>query len=129
MRFFERLFGGRGLIDYSRRERMIFPYSDGTRNRRGDPLAIHRQLVLSADLDEIAKVAAVPTLEGVKARGELVATTRRAFGIRPLEEGGLLDAECLDLFVRFGAFMKKLEADSRPLPSGPTPTASPASAA
>src|SRR5207248_1369652 len=102
MRLFDWLFGRRAFGEYPRRERTIFRYWDGTRQRLGDPLAIHRQLLEVPGLEETAKVGEVPTVEGVKARGELAAAVRQAFGIAPLEAGGLLESECLDLFVRFG---------------------------
>jgi hypothetical protein len=124
----KRLLGATEAPAYSARQRSIFRYWDGRRDRAGDPLAIHRALLTNFDLEETAKVADVPTHEGVKAKGEIAGQVRTAFGIAPFEAGGLLDAECLELFVRFSGFLKELEAEMRPLPSGPTPTASPASA-
>jgi hypothetical protein len=121
-------FRARPFGDYPERQRMIFHYWDGQQDRAGDPLAIQRRLMTTADLVETAKVADVPTPDGAKAKGELIAVTREAFGVPPFESGGLLDTECLELFVRFGTFLKELEADQRPLRSGPTPTDSAASA-
>ncbi len=121
-------FRPRSFGDYPERQRLIFHYWDGQQDRAGDPLAIQRRLMGAPDLVETAKVADVPTPDGAKAKGELIDLTREAFGVPPFERGGLLDAECLELFVRFGKFLTDLEAEQRPLRSGPTPTDSPASA-
>jgi hypothetical protein len=116
----------RNLSGYTQGDRDIFPYWDGQRQRNGDPLAIDRLLLtdpaFDAKLDP--QISRVPTLDGLKAAGRIVDATRKAFGIKPLEEGGLTDAECLGLFCDFNLFVRDLEERSRPLASSPRPTAS-----
>jgi hypothetical protein len=116
----------RNLSGYTQGQRDIFPYWDGRRERRGDPLAVDRALQTDPafDFKLDPQISQVPTLDGVKATGRVVAATRRAFGIKPLEEGGLTDVECLGLFCDFNVYIRHLEDQARPLASSPGPTAS-----
>lgn len=111
---------------YTQAEREIFRFWDGGRKRKGDPLAIHRALLTDAEFDAKLDpgISAVPTIAGLKATGRVAGAVRRAFKIPELEQGGLTDGECLQLFCEFGAYIRALTEDGRPLASSPGPTAS-----
>lgn len=123
-------------------KRKIFEYHDGTRSRRADPLAVQRVINrklgrrLDTHLKNMGVLERVPPAlrphlsEGViddmrakefDAAEALAAVTREAFGVKALEDGGLSDAECLDLFARFYAYVAYLEEAARPLPDSPGP--------
>jgi hypothetical protein len=119
-----RLFRRRDAFGYLPNERDIFKYHDGTRRRRGDPLAIQRALILDPEF-EIAidpGVAAVPTPEGLKAAARTIAAVRKAFGVPEFAAGGLTDTGCLILFTQFGQFVGALREAAGPLASSPGPT-------
>jgi hypothetical protein len=124
IRWLKRLFGRRDAFGYRPTERDIFRYYDGRRERRGDPLAIQRALVLDPEFELAIDpgIATVPTPEGIRAAGRTVAAVRRAFGIPAFEEYGLTDAGCLVLFAEFGEFVKGLREAAGPLASSPGPT-------
>ena len=123
------LFGRRDAFGYRPRDRTIFAFWDGTRKRLADPLAVHRALMTDPDfeLQFDPKIAQVANKEGLKATGRTAAAVRRAFGVKDIDAGGLLDSECLELFIRFGEYVGKLTDDSLPLSSGPEPMEVPAS--
>jgi hypothetical protein len=128
LRWLRRLFGRRDALGYADSEREIFVYWDGTRERKGDPLAIHRALLTmdpekEFDIKTDPQVTAVPTIAGLRATGRLAGAVRKAFGIRTVDEGGLTDGECLRLFVQFGSLIRELQEDARPLANSPPPTA------
>jgi hypothetical protein len=131
-RWLRRLFGRRDALGYADGEREIFEYWDGTRTRKGDPLAIHRALVCMPteefNIDVDPKVSRVPTPEGLLATGRMAEAVRKAFGIKQVDEGGLTDGECIRLFIEFGALIRELEDAGRPLASSPRPTAAAAGA-
>jgi hypothetical protein len=126
-RWLRRLFGKRDALGYADADREIFEYWDGQRIRRGDPLAIHRAIICAPEeefnIKVDPKVARVPTPEGLLATGRMAAIVRKAFGIKSVDEGGLTDGECIRLFIEFGALIRVLEDDARPLASSPRPTA------
>jgi hypothetical protein len=127
LRWLRRLFGKRDALGYADADREIFEYWDGQRVRRGDPLAIHRTIICAPEEEFNIKVdpkaARVPTPEGLLATGRMAAIVRKAFDVKSVDEGGLTDGECIRLFVEFGALIRVLEDDARPLASSPRPTA------
>jgi len=117
------------------RSRLIFSFHDGTRTRRADPLAaggaLERECPKYAELLELA-VDDAPTVPGPaaddvarqkgEAIAELVRATRAAFGVRPLdEEGGLTEAETLNLFREFLVFLARLADAAGPFDNSPPP--------
>ena len=124
MSWLSRLWSGRATA------RDIFTYHDGTRERRADPLVIGRKLEDACPdyrelLAELNSPPGTPVPPGAVAQSlrdqekdataKLLAATRAAFGVRPLDDdGGLSEAETLGLLVAFFAFMGELAQRARP---------------
>lgn len=83
-------------------------FFDGRRWRSADPLAIARAFFThpSFDWDETPELlrtgVATVQLEAFRVIGVAV---RDVFGIRPLDQGGLSDRECLDLLAEFRQYL------------------------
>jgi len=112
----------RTFAGFRPRERLIYQYHDGTKDRRGDPLALIRQLMtfdgLALDVD--VKLAVGQSPEAMTALGRVVAATRSIFGLSDF------DAETLALLLHFLTFIAAVQRDAGPLPTLPDVTASPA---
>lgn len=123
--------------------REIFEFFDGQETRAVDPLAVYRALWTDGqcDLKADAKIAADPkmirdgvpvrsiyTLEEVTAaEGRVMDLTRRAFGLKPFEEGGLTLLETdalLGRFLRYVEGIKKKRNPSRTTTPISAPTGS-----
>lgn len=123
-------------------DRNIFKYHDGTQERFGDPIALHRGLVLAlrpqgGDLGEVCQLARSHDDAGIRVRpdaqaqeyqGYLLAAFRQAFSLpdwKPLTGEGVLDEqvwEIVDQFFTWEAKKKANTADSLSsvsLPDGP----------
>jgi hypothetical protein len=126
MRWLRRLLGRKDSAGYVRADREVFPFWDGRRQRLADPLAVHRALLTNPNFDAKLdpQIAAVPTVDGLKAMGRLAAAVRLAFGVADISGGGLTDAECMALYIAFGNYIGRLTEEYRPLASSPGPTAS-----
>lgn len=123
-------------------KRLVFEYSDGTRTRRADPLAAFAAFESACpDFEEQLKaldeptgvalppgaVAAALKTGRADALKKLLAATRAAFGVKPLDDaGGLTEAETLQLLTRFFVWMGEAARDARPF-SDSRPRASPVS--
>lgn len=118
----------RSLGPFKPKERLIYSYWDGQRQRQGDPLALVRSLtsVDGVSLDIDAKLAAGSTPDAPKAMGRLIDAVRTVFGVKPLDDGGLTEAETLALLYHFLEFIQEVQADALPLPKSPGRTDSPA---
>jgi hypothetical protein len=133
---------------FSEADRKIFPFHDGERERKADPLAVKgrlhkatggrmqahlKALQLAAQLSGAAEmsdaVAADLSDKTFEAAEVLSGAVRSAFGVQPFDGGGLTDGECLDLLGRFIAYVADLEEQHRPLPSAPPSTECPAASA
>ena len=140
-----RLFGRSRPAIFAERDRLIFRFWDGTRQRAADPLDVR------AALDEhggpnwpdllgvfgLAATEGMPMSPAVQAShaanvnasvGDLVALTRQAFGVEPFRERedgtttGMTQAETLDLLTSYLTFAQQLEESARPFRSGPNST-------
>lgn len=110
------------------KERLIYRYWDGRKERLGDPLALVRRLTtyegLALEVD--AKLASGSTPEAPAALGRIVDATRAVFGVQPLEQGGMTEGECLALLYHFMEFVGEVQRDAGPLLKLPGATAGPA---
>lgn len=105
------------MLDFIRRwrfsrQRNLFPYWDGRRTRKGDPVAllrslheddffnweVHPQMIKSGDADAIRICADA---------------ARRAFGVPSFEDGGLTDIEALTLFSKFVAYISAVKKNTK----------------
>jgi hypothetical protein len=116
-------------------QRQIFEYHNGVRKVKGDPLTIHRKLILAAkteghDLEELIKVVAQPVEVGKKKKKSeielenvqvthyfqsvdiLLGLIRGAFNVKPVEEDGLTESETLILFNDFICYFAELKKNT-----------------
>lgn len=120
--------------------RAVFRYWDGSARRVGDPVYLERalrqragerwptlvELVHKASLDPAkhsGPVVAMARQKGEEAFVSLVDVVRHVFGVKPIDQGGLTEAECLDLLAEFvvtvGRLVEAARPFSRPAWSGP----------
>lgn len=113
---------------YRPAERLIYQYWDGQTDRKGDPLELFRRLTtydgLALDVD--AQLALGETREAPKALTRVIGAVRDVFRVKPMDEGGLPEAECLGLLLHFMTFIAGVQRDLAPLPTSPPPTDCPA---
>lgn len=112
-------------------ERLIFRFWDGQQEVAADPLVIQRKLAAATDLEKDIELAFVQSPEAIPAANEafehLVKQIREAFGVKAFSEGGLLDAECLELLGVFGGFIGEIKKKANPSPTCWKPTVQPPS--
>jgi hypothetical protein len=105
-----------GLFKPKTREREIFKYHDGERERAADPVAIMRAMANHPTLDlqqNVQEMQAEDLKVQTSATVVAVNATREIFGVKPWSEenpDGLTEMETLDLlaeFVNYSAELKK----------------------
>lgn len=128
---------------YSKRERRIFRFFDGTRDRGIDPALVYRRLIAEAEFDIESDIKAIDSVNiasddaagaaarkaGLQAFARVVGQIRAAFGVKAFDdtngqEMGLMDDECIALLQSFMDWMNELEKKTE---SSPTPLDSTAS--
>lgn len=117
--WFWNLFSSKPAEGFLPCEQEFFPYWDGRRMRKGDPLSI--MFRLSADeglnLEMDLKIASLPDPGAAQAFSNVCKAVRQAFDVKPFDEGGLLDINCKELLLTFLRWNEK----KNPLPpSSPT---------
>ena len=106
------------------RGRAIFRFWDGTRERVADPLVIHRALMAHPEFNWETTPALIDVDDQRVASDALCVTAagvRDAFGIPSLESGGLTEAECVQVLIRFNLFLDGVKKNI-----GSPPTSQPA---
>lgn len=105
--------------------RAIFRFWDGQRDRAADPLEILRALE-NDSLVNLEVESAFMLAGDAEATLKTVQLVRRAFGVKDFTQGGLLEAECLDLIENFYDFLSSLKKNTSasPISSPPTETES-----
>jgi hypothetical protein len=139
----------RSLFGTGHRDRVVFPYHDGTQDVYADPLRIKAALdaalptwaafadeLLQLDrvkgLDMGPKLAAERERKADQITADLVKCVRKAFGIEEYKsvgrkESGKTDLECLELLGDYVVWVSEVMEDTRPLASSPPCTDSAAS--
>lgn len=120
---------------YSLQERSIYGYFRGEKDTNDepvivwtDPLAMWKKLMEHGpELSVRMKVAFSPSKGNVQAHTELVKQIRDAFGIKPFEEGGLTEAECVYLLDHFLTYIGTIKKNSSEPPTPPEEETSPTS--
>jgi hypothetical protein len=104
---------------FSKRERFIFTFWDGEKNRKVDPLEVQQRLVSNTELDlEIdLKIIQTSAPNAPEALTRLCSGVRSAFKVKEFDDGGLLQAECLALLIAYSMYMSDLK---KKLPSSLT---------
>lgn len=107
------------------KHRGIFHYWDGQRERAADPFEILRAIADDPEYsdDREPKLMLVDDFTvSDEAAQKTVRCVRRAFGVKSFNEGGLLEAECLDLIDEFYGFLGALKKNTSPSPISSEPT-------
>lgn len=127
--------------------RNIFKYHNGTQECFGDPIALHRELIIAlkpqgGDLAEVCALGRThddngnrvrPDAQAAEYQGYLLRAFRQAFGLpdwKPLTGEGVLDEQVWKVIDEFFAFDSKKNENIDPLPTsapslespGPLPT-------
>jgi len=102
------------------RNRFIFAYWNGQKIVKGDPMVLWRSLQQHEDYrEDDFKLIQVEALRN-KIIGKLSGVVREVFNIKPAEEGGLTELECLDTlraYIEYSGFQKKSGEETQTLPS------------
>lgn len=113
-RLYRRLFGP---------VRGIFRFWDGQKNRAVDPFVILASIEADPELNLEIDSALVVAGDSA-AIAKTVRCTRRAFGVKEFSQGGLLEAECLELIGEFYDFLGALKKNTSLSPISSPPTES-----
>ncbi len=113
------------------KERLIFKYWDGEKERLVDPMPLWRKVKDVMQEVEADLVLARSPMKGSLRGFELASKRlRKAFDLKPHEEGGLTELECVELYQWFTAWVG-VEKKNTPSPSttssetsAPTPDSS-----
>lgn len=109
---------------YRPRERTIYRYWDGQRNVAADPMTLYRKVMeVGPELKIDLTVADSPSKDAGEAHMRAVDKLKAIFSVKGLAEGGLTEAEMLDLLDHFMSFCEALKKNSRTPPTcaGATP--------
>ena len=107
-----------------KRERDIFPFWDGKRDRKADPLAAYRALKADPEFNIDVDTELVASAGDLDSSAKMAAATRRAFGVPPFEAGGLTEGECNTLFWAFMLYLNEKKNTDEPPLTSPEPTES-----
>jgi len=108
---------------YKPKERNIYSYYNGEGMVACDPILLYKSLMkhgpsLSIDI----KVANSPSKGAEQAHDSMVKTIREIFSVKPLEEGGLTEAETVGLLDHFLIYSERIKKNSSPSATIWTPT-------
>lgn len=100
--------------------RLIYTYFDGQKKIKADPMVLWRKLKdVSGDLHAHSSVAFAPF--EVKGKQEALAKvaeySRKIFGVKPIEDEGLTEKECIDLLHHFWRYCDGVKKNSKDLPT------------
>ena len=115
---------GRLLRKWRCRERQLFRYWDGSRERAADPLVVYRSL----DRDEEFNNQRHPYMVEAgddEATGIMLRAIQRAFDVTAYDEQagtGLTQLEMLSLYGDFSGYCEGLKKNTSPSPTPPSPT-------
>lgn len=107
-------------------ERYIFRYWDGEKDRDEDPMELYiRMQDVGPELDVDLKVARSQLRDNYKGHVKAVEKIRGIFFVKPYKEGGLTNAECLNLldyFLLWTGFEKKSTSQTQTSAGGTSPS-------
>jgi hypothetical protein len=116
-------------MEYPLAERQIFTFWDGSATVGVDPLEVQATLLDASqgDLQLECQLAESPSPSGEKARRNVVAAVRQAFGVKPFRSvdgvaEGLTEVECVKLLTAFVEFVALVKKKLREPPSSPPPS-------
>lgn len=109
------LFSGSNNYDmYKPRERKIYSYYDGSKVVKADPMVIFKKIMDKApEISIEMSVSTSISKDASKAHNDLIKRLRGIFNIKSLEEGGLSEAESIELFDHFMSYIDEVKKNSR----------------
>lgn len=109
---------------YSIDQRVIYTYWDGKKMVKADPMILFKNMMaMGADLFIEIKVSMSDSKDAAKAFDSSVDKIRKIFSVEPLSEnGGLTEAETLNLFDHFLVYVDRLKKNSKTSQISPTAT-------
>lgn len=111
---------------YKPTERVIYNYWDGEKMIRADPMVLFKAIMAAgADLWIDIKVSMSEMKDAPKAFDNAVKKIRGIFNVKSLTDGGLTEAETLNLFDSFLVYVEELKKNSKTFPTLPTATSVP----
>jgi len=94
------------------RHRLLFRYWDGSRFVSADPFVLLRRMLNTTKFDADADVKALslpePTIVAKKI-GFIAEGIREIFELKPFEQGGLSELECVNLLMLFSDFLNSVK--------------------
>lgn len=104
-------------------ERKIYHFWNGKDLIKVDPMPVYKRLMsVAPELSIDLKVASSISKDARTAHDAAIKTVRNIFSITPYEEGGLTEAEAMDLLDHFYNFCQGLKKKARMIPTPPTET-------
>ena len=108
---------------YQPSERLIYKYFNGESLVLADPLQLYKKVMhCGAELSVDLKVSASQSKAAAQGHDKAVAKIRDVFGLKPFDQGGLSELECLDLLDHFLYFCDHIKKKSNPLRTMSTPS-------
>ena len=103
------------------RNRAIFSFWDGAKQRVIDPLTAWRALRAHPDFDPERDIEGIRQ-DDEQALSHTLAAVREAFGVKAFADGGLTEAETLALLAEFMAYIGAVKKNTSPPPISQPPT-------
>jgi len=120
------IFGNQPQQIFHPKERMIYQYWDGQKVVAVDPLIIYRRFAeVQPQLVIDRKVATSLSKDAPKAWPAMIAKIHTIFEIKGMSEGGLTEAETIQLLDHFLIFCEDVKKNANPIPILPTTTSPP----
>ena len=100
-----------GYVDcYEPEERHIYSYFDGTKVRKVDPMLLYKAKRRKwTDITIAWKLAGSISSQAMKGQENLILLIRQVFDVKPLDEGGLTEVECVELLTHFVKYCDELQ--------------------
>ncbi len=108
---------------YKPSERVIYTYWNGQNNVTEDPIIVYRRLMdVGPELSVDMKVSTSIHKDAGIAYVAMVKKIRGIFDLKPMSEGGLTEAETVQLLDHFLTFCGMVKKNSSPTPTNATAT-------
>jgi hypothetical protein len=115
---------------YTPEERKIFHYYTGEERGvvKADPMVLYKKLMeVQGDLSAELSIAFSPSKGAAGAHQAVIAKIHSVFSVKPYDQGGLLETECLTLLQQFWDYCAESKKNSKTSATPPeaTPECSP----
>ncbi len=105
---------------YAPKERMIYRYFDGDKQRSVDPIVLYKAIMGDwININGGLTVMRAGMKDAFKGHDDFVGHVRSAFGLKTLDEGGLTEGEIGDLLEHFLEYALEVKKNSRIFPTPP----------